>query len=425
MLSVKGDLQLMTLPELLQWAEMNQKDGTLSIINEDVQKYFFFQLGKLIYFTSQEKSEKLGEHLIASGLLKSEQLAEVLQSSKKLNIPFTAYLITEKIFTRKALLEILEGLARSAIIEALRWRSGTFEFKEEVPPTILNGPLQLDITHLLFVSSVASDEADAEGHLRAEQVLNELERRITLGRIQLPPTPEIIKKLNRAMQDENTSFNEISKIILADQILVSKVLKVINSPFYGLRAEVTSLPRAISIMGPSAVKSIATAHAMSTLSQANPKKIKAVLHHCLLSAFIANQLAKSAGIDADDAFVCAILHDIGKTVLIEYLALQKLPESLNAEIIEKHHARTGYLLTREWQLSEIVQESVHFHHTPQQAEIFPLHVLVTYYANLIANRAVSDNDLQALCQDLQTNETAIRPLIEKIDTLDQQVTALL
>ena len=82
MLSVKGDLELMTLPELLQWPEMNGKNGTLAISGAGEEKFFYFQQGQLIYFNSRGKGDKLGEHLIATGLMSREKLAKVLSESK-------------------------------------------------------------------------------------------------------------------------------------------------------------------------------------------------------------------------------------------------------------------------------------------------------------------------------------------------------
>lgn len=420
MLSIKGDLELMPLQELLQWVEMNGKDGTLSISScAGVDKFFFFQLGKLIFFDSRKKEEKTGEFLLASGMMNREALTKALDESKKLSIPFLAYLIAEKIFTKEDLHSILDILVRTAITDALQWPSGTFEFKEEVSPLILNGPIKLDITQILFQSFVAHDEEDESGQRHADQALQNLDRTIRSGRINLPPTPELIGKLNNAARDEASSFREISKIIMNDQILTSKILKVVNSPFYGLSGEITSLPHAISIMGLSAVTSIATAHALSAFSPANEKKIKPVLQHSLLSAIIAKQLAKGAGIDPEEAFVCAILHDIGKTILIDFLVPFELPAHHHDNIIRKHHGRAGFMLAREWQLSMIIQEAVLHHHSPDRAKNHPRHVMVTYQANRLANGAVTEEELQ------EGGMENIRPLLEKINAIKEKITTLL
>jgi putative nucleotidyltransferase with HDIG domain len=424
-LSVKGDLELMTLPELLQWPEMNGKSGTLAISGAGEEKFFYFQQGQLIYFNSRGKGDKVGEHLIDAGLMSREKLVKSLSESKKLHIPFLGYLISENICTRETLQDILTRMVNSAITEVLQWPSGTFEFKEEVPSHILHGPIKLNVTQLLFHSSVAHDEVDASGQRYAEQVLQDLDHRIQSGLVNIPATPDLIIKLNNAIRSDSESLAGISKIVATDQPLVSKILKVVNSPFFTTGSEVTSLQRAITIMGLSSVKSVAIAHTLSTFSPANVKKVKPVLRHCLFAAFLAKQLAKKIDIDPDEAFVCGILHDIGKTILIDYLATGELAEPLYLEIISKNHCRAGYFLALEWQLSEIVQETILHHHTPDQALRYPHHVLLTYFADHIANGTLSEEDRQRLTSELEIDPETIQPLTENIDVIKEKVAALI
>jgi len=416
----------MTLPELLQWPEMNGKSGTLGISGAGEEKFFYFQQGQLIYFNSRGKGDRLVEHLIASDVINHEMAAKALSESKKLHIPFLGYLISEKICSRETLHDALVDLTKAAITEVLQWPSGTFEFREEVPPHILHGPVKLNVTQLLFHSSVAHDEEDAAERRFTEQVLQELDRLIQSGLVNLPATPDLIGKLNHAIQNDTSSLAVISKIITTDQTLVSKILKVINSPFFSPGYEVTSLQRAITIMGLSAVKSVAIAHTLSTFSPANAKKVRPVLRHCLLTALLAKQLANKIDVDPDEAFVCGILHDIGKTILIDYLATAgDISESLYAEIIAKNHCRAGYYLALEWQLSEILQETILHHHTPDQAARHQNYVLLTYFANRIANDALTEEDFQRLSADLGIDADTIIPLTENLEGIKKKVAALL
>lgn len=416
----------MTLPELLQWPEMNGKSGTLSIDGSGEEKLFYFQQGKLIYFNSRSKGERLCEYQVVKGMIGSEEAAKAFSESVKLHIPFLRYLISEKICNTEALKKIMIELVTAAITEVLQWPSGTFEFKEEVPSYILHGPIKLNITQHLFQSSVAHDEGDATGARYAEQVMQDLDRLIQSGLIDIPATPELITKLNNAIRSDSASLATISKIITTHQPLVSQILRVVNSSFFNPGSEITSIQRAITLMGLSSVKSIAVAHTLSTFSKANAKKIKPVLHHCLFTAFLANQLASKIGIDPDEAFVCGILHDIGKTILIDYLAkISDLPQSLYADIIVKNHCRTGYLLAVEWQLPEIVQETLLYHHAPDLAVTYPHHVLLTFFADRIANRTLSEEDLQRLNADLGIETETIQPLLDNYDALRAKVAALL
>ena len=160
--------------------------------------------------------------------------------------------------------------------------------------------------------------------------------------------------------------------------------------------------------------------------KANAKKVKPVLHHCLFTAFLANQLANKIGIDPDEAFVCGLLHDMGKTILIHYLTTSSdLHKSFYTDVIAKNHCRAGYFLAAEWQLSDIVQETILYHHAPDQATKYPHHVLLTFFANHIANGALSKEDLQRLNDDLGIETEIIQPLIENFDSLKEKIAALL
>ncbi|MEW6220305.1 MAG: HDOD domain-containing protein [Thermodesulfobacteriota bacterium] len=424
MRTVKGDLGLMGLAELLQWAEAGQKDGTLVISRGGVAKFFFFQAGRLIYFSSQQQGERLGEALLAAGALSLAQLAEVHQASNRLGIPFASFLIAERLVPVATLQETLHGLVRTAIADALTWEAGGFEFREEIPATVLNGPIRLNILQVLFQSTVQVDEARAAAQDQGAQLMADLRRRIESGRIALPPTPELVDKLNRATQSESVSMVEIGKIIIADQILATKLLKVVNSPFYGLAGEVTSLQHAISVIGLAAVKSIVTAHAIGAMSPAAAKRIRPVLQHSLFVAFIGKRLAKLAGIDPEEAFVCGILHDIGKTVLFELLAREEVPPAAEAGLISQFHPEIGHLLTRKWSLSSLVQAAVRWHHQPQEAPAFALHALVTHHADRFALDPDLERQLPALAEAFAVAPERARAVLAGVEKLQERASAL-
>lgn len=410
-------MDLMELSELLQWAEAGQKDGTLVITLKGISKYFFFQGGKLIFFSSQEERERLVNVLYSSGQITREQLMAAVAESKKLGIPFIAYLISEKIISEAMLRRIMTTLVQEAIMAALQWREGKFEFREVIPESVLNGPIKLNITKLLFKSAVQVDKRNEAVGGQADRIAQEIVRRIQTGRIELPPTPALMHKLNKAMEDETASAAEIGKLIMTDLILSSKILKVVNSPFYHLAGEITSLPQAINIIGMSAVKSIATAHSLSQMSPGNERKILPILRHSLLTAFIAKKFAPLLDLNPEELFVYGILHDIGKTVLINFLAVHDLTPEQYHEIQRGYHAHIGYLLAMAWKFSPAVQETTQFHHTPRHATHFPREVMAIHYANRLANEQDGPGLSPMVCQAFALEEGAVTPLLEEIEGL--------
>ena len=417
MRTIKGDLGLMELPELLQWAEMGQKDGTLVISGEGASRYFFFQNGLLIYFFSKREGEQLGETLVSGGFLSRSQLIKGLNESKKLGIPFVTYLIANNMITEESVCQALNGLIKAGISDILQWQEGFFEFKESIPESVLNGPVQLNASQLLFRSAVEHDEAGEEGDQQTEKILEDFKRRIDSGRIELPPTPDMMEKLNRISQDDSISFKKIGKIIMADQILASKILKVVNSPFYNLVGEITSLSRAISTIGLSSVKSIAMAHALGQMGTANHQNIRPVLQHSLLTAFIAKIFAPLMQLNPEESFVCGILHDIGKTVLINLLQNYDLEASHYDRLVKTFHTDIGYQVTKAWKFSSVVQETVRLHHTPALAKQSPKQTLLIHIANRIAHDKQAVDSADEICKIIKAEETKVMRALQQIDKL--------
>ena len=73
----------------------------------------------------------------------------------------------------------------------------------------------------------------------------------------LPPLPLVIQKLLKVMKDEKSSADDVTRVLSADQALAGKVLKLVNSPFYGMQGTITTISRAIVILGFSAVRNLA------------------------------------------------------------------------------------------------------------------------------------------------------------------------
>lgn len=423
MLKIQGDLDLMTLPEILQWAESGRKNGTLTLSHAAVSKYFFFQNGKIIYFSSPRKGERLGELLLEQTNLSRSRLESLLVESKKLGIPFTSYLVSEKIIPLEKLKELLETLVRVAITDSLAWNTARFEFIEHIPQSIQNGSVKLEVTTQLFVSAVQFDEI-TNADQGTEQIMAKLQSLIADGQISLPPTPDIMQKLDRATRKDGAASTEIVKIIMADQILTSKILKVVNSSFYSLSGKITTLQHAINIIGMNALKSIATAHALGNISGDSGKKILPILRHSLLTAFLAKKIGKLARRDPEELFVCGIMHDLGKTVLLEFLRQYELSPEARDALIKQHHAHVGYLLAQAWQLSLLHQETIRYHHDPQLARSNSEYVWIIHHADILANAEDASSHVQAVSKDLMLDAEQLLPIIAEIDVLRNLASAL-
>jgi putative nucleotidyltransferase with HDIG domain len=388
MRKISGDISLMPLPDILQWAETGRQSGTLTLSFQGITKAFYLQDGKMIFVSSQKEGERLGEYFSREGHLSSGQIESALKDSRQSGLPFTGYLIEKGMIERGRLEQVLEGLAETAFSDALTWEGGTFEFTDSIPSLILNGPVMLNTSFVVFQSVKKLDEEKRDrqtGALSIGAVIKQIAGQIAEGEIDIPPVPDMMLKLNDAMEKDNISIHDIVKIIMADQILTSKILRVVNSSFYSPSGEITSLQQAIIFMGLKSVLSIVTVHTLSSIAPDNAEEVRGILRHSLLCAFVAKKIAIALRLDPEEAFVCGLLHDIGKTLILNIAREKQLPDEIKQELMKDYHSAVGFMLGSRWHFSEVIKSSIKYHHSPQESTDHRKMVETIHVADFIAN----------------------------------------
>src|SRR5918998_3250203 len=138
--------------------------------------------------------------------------------------------------------------------------------------------------------------------------------------------PEVTSKIIATVEDPKSTAQQLHKIVAHDPALVTRILKVVNSSFYGLPGQIGSIERAIVLLGLNAVKNIAVAASLGQLFRGaklcegfTPKDLWT---HCIAVGVAARDLAKQMKLPiADEAFLAGMIHDVG--MLVE---LQQWPE---------------------------------------------------------------------------------------------------
>lgn len=425
MKKIGGDISLMPLPDLLQWAETSRKSGTLSVSSQGASKAFYLQDGKMIFISSQKEGERLGEFFMHTGRLSAVQIEQGLRESKRLGCPFTGYLIDQGIIDKQSLEQTLQSLAETALSDALTWEGGSFEFSDTIPSLILDGPIKLNTSFVLFQSVKMLDEAlrdKTEELPTIGDIIKQIAKQIAQGNIDLPPVPDIMTKLNDAMTKDTIAVHDIVKILMADQILTSKILRVVNSAFYSPSSEITSLQQAIIFMGLKSVLSIVTVHTLSSISPGNADEVKEILRHSLFCAFIAKKIAIALRLDPEEAFVCGLLHDIGKTVILNLITDPKVNDEMKQDLLREYHPHVGFILGSKWNFSEVIRNSIKYHHAPQGAPANRKLVETVYVSNVIAN-GQDIMDTVHNCSNLDFDK--INEILEDLDTIKDSVAAII
>lgn len=195
--------------------------------------------------------------------------------------------------------------------------------------------------------------------------------------------PEITIKIIQIVEDPKSTARDLHEVIKNDPALSVKVLKVVNSAFYGLPGQVASVDRAIILLGLSAVKNIAIAASIARLFQG--KRISAefsaadLWRHSVAVAVAARSIAKLSPHPGmpDEIFVAGLIHDIG--TLVERQAhpdefaevIRRCSESeidflaCEREVIGADHQAFGIGLTTKWKFPRHLRAAVGFHHCPE------------------------------------------------------------
>lgn len=256
----------------------------------------------------------------------------------------------------------------------------------------------------------------------------------------LPVAPAVIGSLMTLTSDLKSNIADISRILMSDQSLVAKVLKLSNSPYYGRAREVQTLPEAIVVLGFATVRSLvvtAAAHQMFSSDDENSPRSK-LWRHALSSAIAARLLTQRAKQpDKEEAYIAALLHDIGKLVMLE-----KLPEWYNKMIeeIEKEnssfrevesrifhfdHCDVASLLLAKWSFpAELVRAITKHHESPSfgKGDAIPLAHIVNLASYISKTLDLSFNDERA--EDITLLEPAIAMKLDpdSLEKLTEEIT---
>lgn len=202
----------------------------------------------------------------------------------------------------------------------------------------------------------------------------------------MPAFPKSVQQVVELTADINASAKDIVRVIECDPVMTVKILKAINSPFYGLAHKITSVQRAVVHIGLNTIKNIALGvAAMGMLNPHNKANFNTsgFLLHSLTTAAISKLLAERIGLssaECGDCFVAGLLHDFGKVVFAEFmpdqfkLALEKSQEQqlplhqTELEFIGLNHSQAGKILAEQWELSAPLIDAIAYHHDLASSE---------------------------------------------------------
>jgi len=213
---------------------------------------------------------------------------------------------------------------------------------------------------------------------RAEELVGNVDR--------LPTIPTVATRVLALLDQDDVNPEEVAELMLTDQTMAARVLKIINSPAFRPAQPITSLKSAVVYLGLSHVREIVlTTSLLEVFEEDGPGELTTFWGHSFGVGMVAKIIAEKAGYrDVDQAYIAGVVHDIGVVFLNSHQreGVKRVRERvrddattlLEAETAEfgTTHCEVGLCLARRWNFPEAYCEAVALHHAPAQATVDPV-----------------------------------------------------
>ncbi len=236
----------------------------------------------------------------------------------------------------------------------------------------------------------------------------------------LPTIPVVATQVIQMLDNPDVSVEEIADLMLSDQVMTARVMKLINSPVYKPAQEITSLKRALVYLGLRHIRELALTTSVINAFDADSGAIElnAFWEHSFGVGMVSKVIARKVGYqDLEKAYISGIIHDLGEVFLSNYLrepfqeVLDKIKNhpiklvDAEAEMLGTTHCEIGLCIARRWNFPEVYCEVISCHHHPAEATIDPVLCAIVNLADLFCTvRELNYGDRQWVSFNLNEEE---------------------
>jgi putative nucleotidyltransferase with HDIG domain len=257
----------------------------------------------------------------------------------------------------------------------------------------------------------------------------------------LPAVPAVANKVMQLLADPNTSSAMICRTISDDQALTSRILKIVNSAFYGCLRTINNLQSAVVIIGYNAIRSLVIAVSTKEVYSKFGLTERMLWEHSVGMGIASHLIAKELKISkVDDVFICGLMHDVGKVIMNNSdterysLVMEKTyNDGLTAleaeeEVFDFTHPEVGALVVKKWNLTEELEKAVRYHHdlkgVANEDQYITLLTSIVHFADRICLRlgigTKGPNEKIELkgtsaAENLGVSDDAVDALVEKVE----------
>lgn len=251
-------------------------------------------------------------------------------------------------------------------------------------------------------------------------------QQLVSGVVRLVSLPEVCIRVNEMMDDPVVNATDIGKVIAQDTSLTARLLKIVNSAFYGFQARIETVSRAVTVIGLRELRGLVLAASAVESFSKLPNDVLNLVNfwrHSVYCGVVAQLLAQKCNVlHSERLFVAGLLHDIGKLVITNKMVNesrevikcteQKKIFDFEAEqaVLGFDHAEVGGELLKEWNMPESLCNSVRYHHLPNAAMEPTIEICIVHIANILTIRAehgVNQNTIAPPIDDIAFKMTGL------------------
>jgi len=236
------------------------------------------------------------------------------------------------------------------------------------------------------------------------------------GQTDLVSLPDIYQRIVTALNSPQASSKTIGDIVSKDTNLAMRLLRLVNSAFYGFPGKIDSISRGITLLGTKELSTLALGITVMRLFRNIPSELinmESFWKHSIRCGLFAQALAThKVGISEEKLFVAGLLHDVGRLIMLQKIPQhlthaillaqqQQLPlYQLEKKLLQFDHAEIGQTLAIEWKLPALLPQMIGGHHDPTLERYHP-EVCILHIADLLAQSSHADLVLAPVLPPLQ------------------------
>lgn len=210
----------------------------------------------------------------------------------------------------------------------------------------------------------------------------------------LPTLPGVVTKLISIVEEDSVSTQEVGRLIASDQVISARVLKIVNSAFYGFPGRITTVTHAMVLLGFNVVKGLVLSAAVIDIMS---EGMVGLWEHSFGTAVASGSVARRINEpDPEEASVAGLLHDLGKVIVsVEmrdvYVETTDRRDRRGCSFFEAEretmsgisHTDIGAWVAKEWNLPVRLREAMAHHHAPSRARFEPRLASIVHLGNAI------------------------------------------